>query len=60
MFCRRLTHVKNAVKMCRDMQLAEEAVRDEVLRGIRLLPYYLDRLYRNMYKVGLLNGVVTR
>ena len=27
------THVKNAVKMYRDMQLAEEAVRDEVLRG---------------------------
>ena len=27
------THVKNAVKFFRDMQLEEEAVREEVLRG---------------------------
>ena len=27
------THVKNAVKLYRDMQLAEETVRDEVLGG---------------------------
>ena len=32
MLSQRPTHVKNAVKMYRDMQLAEEAVRDEVLR----------------------------
>ena len=33
MLSQRPTHVKNAVKLYRDMQLAEEAVRDEVLRG---------------------------
>ena len=33
MLSQRSTHVKNAVKLYRDMQLAEEAVRDEVLRG---------------------------
>jgi len=33
MLSQRATHVKNAVKMYRDMQLAEEAVREEVLRG---------------------------
>ena len=33
MLSQRPTHVKNAVKMYRDMQLAEEAVREEVLRG---------------------------
>ena len=33
MLSQRPTHVKNAVKLYRDMQLAEEAVREEVLRG---------------------------
>ncbi len=33
MLSQRPTHVKNAVKLYRDMQLAEESVRDEVLRG---------------------------
>ena len=33
MLSQRPTHVQNAVKLYRDMQLAEEAVREEVLRG---------------------------
>ena len=33
MLSQRPTHVKNAVKLYRDMQLAEEAVREDVLRG---------------------------
>ena len=32
MLSQRPTHVKNAVKLYRDMQLAEEAVREEVVR----------------------------
>ena len=32
MLSQRPTHVQNAVKLYRDMQLAEEAVREEVLR----------------------------